>query len=422
MILVPIRNALRQLGASRRSSVGAAAPAPSALPHAEVLASIRLLQGLAPAQLERLGTVCREQRFEPGQFILREGHPDPVVHVLVEGRAELVKSTSFDGESPLRMGEFQPGDVVGELKIVDPQPSSASVVAIGPVTTVALDLAAFQEHPGLTAARTIVLENVGRILAERLRSATSRGADAMHRELRESRARVQAGRFIVFMVTLMASYQLVLAGLLLVPPDRRPPDSILSFGFILGGFALILQSFRRSPFPLESYGLTFRDAGPIARQALLWTVPLLGVALVVKLALVRWAPSMADRPLFDPAALFAGRPFDLGFYLLAMLLYAVHTPLQETVTRAGFQGTLQHLLPAPPGRVNWRAIVISNLLFAAAHCYIGFWFSVLAFVPGLFWGWLFDRQRSLVGVVVSHLALGLWAIFALGVHAVIGGG
>jgi membrane protease YdiL (CAAX protease family) len=47
---------------------------------------------------------------------------------------------------------------------------------------------------------------------------------------------------------------------------------------------------------------------------------------------------------------------------------------------------------------------------------------VAAFVPGLFWGWMFAKQRSLVGVTVSHIAVGLWAIFALGVHAIIGGG
>jgi hypothetical protein len=42
---------------------------------------------------------------------------------------------------------------------------------------------------------------------------------------------------------------------------------------------------------------------------------------------------MADRPLFDPTALFAGRPFDLGFYFLAILPYFIHTPVQELVAR-----------------------------------------------------------------------------------------
>jgi len=32
------------------------------------------------------------------------------------------------------------------------------------------------------------------------------------------------------------------------------------------------------------------------------------------------------------------------------------------------------------------------------------------------------RQGSLVGPIVSHLAVGYWVLFALGLHAVIGGG
>ena len=144
--------------------------------------------------------------------------------------------------------------------------------------------------------------------------------------------------------------------------------------------------------------------------------------LLLKLALIWWAPSMHDRPLFDPSALFAGRPFDLGFFALAMVMYAIHAPLQEFVVRVGMQGALQHFITTTPGRPNWNAIVITNVVFAANHTYIGFWFCVAAFLPGLFWGYLFARQRSWIGVSVSHVAVGLWVLFALGLHAFIGGG
>ena len=32
-----------------------------------------------------------------------------------------------------------------------------------------------------------------------------------------------------------------------------------------------------------------------------------------------------------------------------------------------------------------------------------------AFAAGLFWGWLYARQRALAGVSVSHIVLGFWA-------------
>lgn len=319
------------------------------------LASTDLSKGLTTAQLIELGSVCRERRFAPGEFILREGEPDPFVYVLVEGFAQLTKNTSF-GSGQVPMGELRSGDVLGELKIVDPQPSSASVVATTNVTALAIDLDALAGSAALTDARATVLGNVGKILAERLRARTNQGADFIQHELEEGRALVHAGRFIVLMFAMIATYQLALAALVLVPRTARPPDLILAFVFVIWTVIPVALSLRHNPFPIASYGLTTRRGGKIASQALIWTIPLLVLVLALKLALLRWAPSMADGPLFDPAALFAGRPFDLAFYLFAIFLYAIHAPLQEFVARAGLQGTLQHFIPVPPGSINWKAI------------------------------------------------------------------
>jgi membrane protease YdiL (CAAX protease family) len=185
--------------------------------------------------------------------------------------------------------------------------------------------------------------------------------------------------------------------------------------FVVWAVIPVVLSLRRSPFPFESYGLTLRRAGPVAVQALLWTVPVLLLVLVFKLTLIRWLPSMAGQPLFNPTAVFGGRPFDLGFLAFALGLYVIHAPAQELVARAGLQGALQNLIPTRPGGINWRAILIANLLFAAAHAFIDFWFCLAAFMPGLFWGWMFARQRSIVGVTVSHIAVGIWANFVVGV-------
>ena len=388
----------------------------------DVLASAGLFSGLSPGQLADLMGVCQERQYGPGEFILREGSTDPAVYIIADGRAELVKRSTL-GEEQLRVGEIRRGDVVGELQIVDPKPSSASVRALTAVTAVSIALDALARAPGLAEARATVLLNAGRILAQRLRETTGHEADAQFRELAESRARVYAGRFMVLMFGMLASYQLALAALALVPAAWRPSDAILSFVFVLWTVGPVALALRRSPFGLRSYGLTLDNAGSDALSAAILTTPLLAALVVLKLALVSsiggW---MADRPLFDPAAMFPGQRFDLGAFLLFAVLYSIHTPLQEFVARGGLQGTLQQLLPAPPGRTNWKAIVISNLLFASAHVYIGFWFCVAAFVPGLFWGWLFSRQRSLVGVTVSHLLVGFWAMFGLGVHMLISGG
>jgi hypothetical protein len=42
-----------------------------------------------------------------------------------------------------------------------------------------------------------------------------------------------------------------------------------------------------------------------------------------------------------------------------------------------------------------------------------FAFAAASFVAGLGWGWLSARQRSLVGVTVSHVLTGLFVLFVL---------
>ena len=48
-----------------------------------------------------------------------------------------------------------------------------------------------------------------------------------------------------------------------------------------------------------------------------------------------------------------------------------------------------------------------------AHTYISLEFAIATFIPGISWGWLFQKQRSLVGVSVSHALIGLWIVFIL---------
>jgi CRP-like cAMP-binding protein/membrane protease YdiL (CAAX protease family) len=379
-----------------------------------------LFHGVTDEQLAELRSFCHERQFGPNELIVREGSLDPHVYMLIDGVAHVTK-TSSTGDVQMRIAVLGSGDVLGELQIVDPHPASASVVAVTHVTALVMDLDIITGSAALTDVRAILLGNIGKILAARLRTTTSGSADAMQRELDESRARVHAGRFIVLMFTMLAVYQLAISALVLVPGTVRPRTSVISFIFVIWSAFPIVLALRHTPFALESYGLTMRNGGRIAVQALIWTAPLLLLVLVLKFAWLRWAPSITNQQLFDPAAVFSGRPFDLGFYLIAICLYMVHAPLQELVARAGLQGTLQNFIPTQPGRINWKAILISNLLFASAHSFIGFWFCVGAFAPGLFWGWMFAKQRSLVGVSISHIAVGVWAIFVVGVRAIIGG-
>jgi hypothetical protein len=177
---------------------------------------------------------------------------------------------------------------------------------------------------------------------------------------------------------------------------------------VIGLTALVQLNFmRRSGYPARFFGVTLKNAGRHAREALALTVPLLALVVALKMLAVRLVPGMRGDPVFE---WMAGTPVTP----VLIVAYSVLIPFQELVTRGGLQGALEHFLVGR-GR-TWKAILGSNVIFSAGHLYISSGLSVAAFLPGLFWGWLYSRQRTLVGVSLSHLVLGYWAFYVVGIR------
>jgi membrane protease YdiL (CAAX protease family) len=81
------------------------------------------------------------------------------------------------------------------------------------------------------------------------------------------------------------------------------------------------------------------------------------------------------------------------------------------VARSGIQSSMMMFLRSRH-RVS-MSIFMSTLLFSATHLHTGFIFAAAVFPMGLFWGWLYSRHPTLVGVVCSHLLIGIWAVFVV---------
>ena len=167
-----------------------------------------------------------------------------------------------------------------------------------------------------------------------------------------------------------------------------------------------------SRYPARFFGLTTEHAGRDTLEAVVFTLPLLAGAVLLKLALLVWVPAMHGQPLFQMFAdVPAGQP-DNRFNLWLAAAYVFFAPFQELIYRGGVQGPLAHFLT---GRWRtWLAILGANIIFSAAHLYVSPGLAVTAFAAGLFWGWLYARQGRLIGVSVSHVLLGFWAFEVVG--------
>jgi len=127
---------------------------------AELLARVPLFAGLSKRHLRGLAAIAREQRFDEGEAIAREGKPGDDFYVIVSGQAKVLRGKRA-------LGRLTPGDFFGEIALLDEGPRSASVVAETPITVLTINRRPFQT--ALQREPSVVLKMLEE-LAGRLRS------------------------------------------------------------------------------------------------------------------------------------------------------------------------------------------------------------------------------------------------------------
>jgi CRP-like cAMP-binding protein len=103
---------------------------------------------LEPGARETLVDRARERRFAKGERLLHEDAPGDSVLVLRVGR---VKATRATEGREMVLGFRGPGDLVGELSVIDGRARSTSVTALEPVEALAIPAGDFrramERHP-----------------------------------------------------------------------------------------------------------------------------------------------------------------------------------------------------------------------------------------------------------------------------------
>src|SRR5690606_34897094 len=95
-------------------------------------------------------------------------------------------------------------------------------------------------------------------------------------------------------------------------------------------------------------------------------------------------------------------------------VYAASSAVQELIVRGALQSMLERFLTGRYRRL--RAIAVCTLLFSVSHLHTGLLFSLVVLIPAFCWGLLFTRNRNLIGVMLSHIVIGEYVFFVLGVR------
>ena len=370
----------------------------------EFLQNCELFRDFSEEELRKFMPYIRQAEFEKNDWILKEGEEGQSIYVIVSGEVEILKEDASTQELQT-VESLSPGDWFGEMAYYEGKHRSASIRAKSHVKALIFSIED-TEIQSLFYSRISHL--LAKVMSKRLKKTDQSLVATLNEKLELSRSRVQVSQTLIYTFMFMAVY-FNLAKLLDIYGAKIAqnidliffPLSIISCG------TLALLVVRNSGYSLAFYGLTLKHWKKNALQAFLVSLPFAAAMVLGKWILIRNFDFFKSENLFN----WGQANTNIGLYILYNLSYVVLVPVQELVARGSLQSCFKNFFQGPNRALS--AIITSNLAFEIIHTTFDIWLAVFSLLFGLLWGFLYDRQKSLVGPVVSHLFIGWVGFFPM---------
>jgi CRP-like cAMP-binding protein/membrane protease YdiL (CAAX protease family) len=373
-----------------------------------------LFQGLSELEAGWLASRVVLRALSVGDTLVEEGEKPRFLFVLESGRLEVLKREKL-GRRRHRIHTLDRGATVGEVALLERGMRTATVrakeqsavwefdfvelqtLATAPRDSAEFDLVALDVYVKLTS-------NLATITAGKVRTGSE---DALTR----AHERSTMGELIVNVLTVLCVYMLLISGLESL--GLKPRNTMYVSLPVLTLLGIVSWRFMvGSGFPLEDFGVTRRHLGRSLAEALALTLVLFAMATGVKWVLIQTNPSYAGARLIQYTDVWS-RFAQPKIQILAGV-YAVSSAVQELIVRGALQSMLERFLTGRYRRL--RAIGVCTLLFSVSHLHTGLFFTLAVLIPAFCWGLLFTRNRNLLGVTLSHISIGVYVFFVLGVR------
>jgi CRP-like cAMP-binding protein len=108
----------------------------------QLLKKTAIFADLDEGELARVAEICKEQTFEGGHFIFREGEPGNRFYIILKGEVRISRNIPGSGEEALAV--LHAGSCFGEMAVFDRSERSTDAIANGPVTLTTLSRPDFE--------------------------------------------------------------------------------------------------------------------------------------------------------------------------------------------------------------------------------------------------------------------------------------
>ncbi|MCB9077204.1 MAG: cyclic nucleotide-binding domain-containing protein [Anaerolineaceae bacterium] len=360
------------------------------------LANHHYLDVLSTRQLLALRKLWQEQEFEAGATIFEEDEPSDEIYFLMRGQVDILKwdETRTHQYSLQTLSDNQ---IFGDVSFLTGAPRSATVKAVTPVKCIALSRQTLhQNHPEAAQIEQVLANHIGLINITRLRAGNEEQVHSLEKQIEQLQKRLELGTFLVMTIAVFTIITLV-SRYVSTTETAFDPTS-LSFLFIFGSALTVPVVYYtwRHRHPAREFGLVLGN----------WPHDLLEVGVILLILSGLLAVFMAvDAWFFNDTLL--GLDFDIRrFHFLAGLIYLVSSFGQELLARGIIQGSMQRLLMDERGV---QTITWSSAIFGIMHINYGFIVVTITFLASLLFGYVYWRQKSLLGVSVLHGMVGVIA-------------
>jgi len=373
----------------------------------QLLRDNSLFLELSDDQIEQVAALMTKVHADKDALIVEEGDHSEEVFFIKQGSAEVIKKEAESGNWHC-LATLQSGDTIGEMALLDKDSRSATVRAKEDCILWVLkikDLESLSDMPkSLPDALKINLANV---ISQRLRHTNEVTVKSLQAQLSEEKARFAMGTIVCWLISGIACYVFILQVMYsiskLVSTTTMVSVPILIFFAVLTFFSI-----KRSGYSFDRFGITTKNWKKSVFESIIFSIPVMCLIVLGKWLFIEFGTGTDNVPLFYMGY---STQSSLGL-ILTVVAYSTFSPIQEFIARGGIQSAFQELLISK--HKNLIAVLIANIMFSMTHIHISTVIALVVFIPGLFWGWLYYRHKTLIGVCISHIIIGLFAIRVVG--------
>lgn len=119
-----------------------------------ILGQVKLFEGVDPKYIKGIADIATEKTFAAGDYLMKQGENGIGLFIIIKGKVKIEKTDSAG--KVVEVAENGPGDIMGEMAVLDGSPRTANVRASE--DTICLVLASWEFNAFMRAHPELALE------------------------------------------------------------------------------------------------------------------------------------------------------------------------------------------------------------------------------------------------------------------------